>query len=92
MHTYTLHYSEHIPSCRSQTQEAKQAAQQWQDTQAAVATANKQAQEAAAAVAAKHKAANAAKAEAERLERQAAEFKQAGKRDAAKKTQQQAHK
>ena len=77
--------------CRSQTQGAKQAAQQWRDSQAAVATANKAAQEAAAAVAAKHKAASAAKAEAERLQQQAAEFKQAGKRDAAKKTQQQAH-
>ena len=57
-----------------------------------MATANRQAQEAAAAVAAKYKAASAAKAKAERLQQQAVEFKQAGKRDAAKKTQQQAHK
>lgn len=76
---------------RAQTHEAAQAAQKWHDAQAAVATANRQASEAAAAVAVKHKAANAAKAEAERLEQQAADFKQAGKRDAAKKTQQQAH-
>lgn len=76
---------------RAQTHEAAQAAQNWHDAQAAVATANRQASEAAAAVAVKHKAATAAKAEAERLEQQAADFKQAGKRDAAKKTQQQAH-
>ena len=78
--------------CSTQTQNAKQAAQQWHDSQAALATANKQAQDAAAAVAAKNKAASAVKAEADRLQEQIAELRQAGKRDAAKKAQQQAQK
>lgn len=79
-------------SCRTQTQNAEHAAQQLRHSQVAVASANKQAQEAAAAVAAKYKAASAVKAEADRLQQQVSELRQAGKRDAAKKTQQQAHK